>query len=228
MSNINIKATLGICPRTRLHEKLVVQRGASAEIVYSLLERGVSFSLLEQVTFSFKQRKEVFWFNMFRYLTPTEDTEIDDDKVYYKNVIPVAEGSLQCIAEEVTNPVDNPTYAGYYEEVLKLADGQNDLRYFIDPHFNSGVGLNGEFVSFVMAPEETAKLVPTSRGADIQFEVALRLNTDTQEEFYNHDSVIIDPQPGIIVVDSLYSQIDGLVVSESPETLASTSRVVRK
>lgn len=226
--SINIKTTLGICPRTRLNEKITIQRGASAEINYSLLDKGVAASLLEQITFTFKQKRHVFWYNMFRYLVPTADTEIEDDKVYYRNVRIISDNGLECTADVVFNPVDDPSSAGYYEEVLSLKDHQNDFCYFIDNHFSLCSSINGEYIKFTLSPEETAILSPTVKGADVQFEVALRLNTDANEEFANHDSIIIDKQPSIIVKDSLYSQTEAAVVSINPENTASTRKIVRR
>ena len=227
--SINIKTTLGICPRTKLKEKLIIQRGASAEIIYNLLDKGVTSSILEQITFAFSQKRNIFWFNMFKYLIPTEDTEVDPDKTYYKNVVSLSSDTLECEAELVTNPVANPSSANYYEEVTRLIDGQNNLRYLVDPHFKFGAGINGEFVLFTFTPEETALLRPTARGSEIKFEVTLRINTDLQSEFSYHDSVIIDDtQPVIVVKDSLYSQTDSIVVNTNSDNTVSTKIVVRK
>jgi hypothetical protein len=41
----------------------------------------------------------------------------------------------------------------------------------------------------------------------MNFEVAVRLNTDTLQNFAYRDTIIIEPQANIIVTDSLFSQI---------------------
>jgi hypothetical protein len=41
----------------------------------------------------------------------------------------------------------------------------------------------------------------------VQFEVVVRLNTDIYNNLSNKDSIIIEPQHSIAVVDSLYGNI---------------------
>ena len=165
--DINIKTTLGINPRHKPKELLVITRGASFLLTYKL---DINYDIVSQVTFTFKQKQKLFYYNMFHYLTSTSDTEIEEGKKYY-----------------------------------------------IDEHFKYEKETNS--VLFMFSPIETAKFSPTTPGAEIKFEVAVRANTDNRDDLVNHDAVYIDKQPSIIVKDSLYGQIssDTNTVADSPE-----------
>ena len=222
--DINIKTTLGINPRRKPKELLVITRGASFLLTYKL---DISYDIVSQVTFTFKQKQKLFYYNMFHYLTLTSDTEVEEGKKYYKKIVHIADG-YECRAELVTNPVTNPKTEGYYEEVDTPADSQNDLPYFIDEHFKYEKETNS--VIFMFSPVETAKFSPTTPGAEIKFEVAVRANTDNRDDLVNKDAVYIDRQPSIIVRDSLYEQVssDTNIVADNPEWLASPRRTVRE
>ena len=224
--DINIKTTLGINPRHKPKELLVITRGASFLLTY---KPDISYNIISQIVFTFKQKQKLFYYNMFHYLALTEDTEVEEGKRYYKNIIPVnIDYSYECTAELVVNPVANPSAAGYYEEVGVPADNQNNLYYFMDEHFKYDSETNT--ISFIFFPVETAKFSPTSPGAEIKFEIAVRANTDNREDLVNHDAVYIDKQPSIIVKDSLYGQIssDTNTVADNPEWLASTRWTARE
>ena len=60
--DINIKTTLGINPRCKPKELLVITRGASSLLTYKL---GISYDIVSQVTFTFKQKQKLFYYNMF-------------------------------------------------------------------------------------------------------------------------------------------------------------------
>ena len=223
--DINIKTTLGINPRCKPKELLVITRGASSLLTYKL---SISYDIISQVTFTFKQKQRLFYYNMFHYLAATSDTEIEEGKKYYQKVTPInAETSYECTAELVINPEDNPQAAGYYEEVSVPADNQDALYYFIDEHFKYEKETNS--VLFMFSPVETAKFSPTTPGAEVKFEVAVRANTDNRDDLVNHDTVYIDRQPSIIVRDSLYGQVssDTNTVSDNQEWLASPRWTVR-
>ena len=222
--DINIKTTLGINPRHKPKELLVITRGASFLFTYKL---DISYDIVSQVTFTFKQKQKLFYYNMFHYLISTSDTEIEEGKKYYQNIVHIADG-YECKAELVTNPVPNPHAEGYYEEVVAPSDDQDALYYFIDEHFKYEKETNS--VLFMFSPVETAKFGPTAPGAEIKFEVAVRANTDNRDDLVNHDTVYIDRQPSIVVKDSLYEQVssDTNIVADNPEWLASPRRTVRE
>ena len=218
--DINIKTTLGANTRCKLKELLAITRGASFLLTYKL---DISYDIVSQVTFTFKQKQKLFYYNMFHYLTATRDTEVEEGKKYY--TISTGTGH-ECTAELVIDPEDNPQDAEYYEEVSVPADSQNDLPYFIDEHFKYEKETNS--VLFMFSPIETAKFSPTTPGAEIKFEVAVRANTDNRDDLVNKDTVYIDRQPSIIVKDSLYGQVlsDTNTVADNPEWLASPRRTV--
>ena len=213
--DINIKTTLGINPRCKPKELLAITRGASFLLTYKL---DISYNIVSQVTFTFKQKQKLFYYNMFHYLTLTSDTEIEEGKKYYTNITPISTGTgHECTAELVIDPKDNPQDAEYYEEVSVPADNQDALYYFIDEHFKYEKETNS--VLFMFSPIETAKFSPTTPGAEIKFEVAVRADTDNRDDLVNQDAVYIDRQPGIIVKDSLYEQVssDTNTVADNPE-----------
>ena len=219
--DINIKTTLGANTRCKLKELLAITRGASFLLTYKL---DISYDIVSQVTFTFKQNQKLFYYNMFHYLTSTRDTEVKEGKKYY--TISTGTGH-ECTAELVIDPKDNPQTNHYFEEVAAPSDSQNDLHYFIDEHFKYEKETNT--VLFMFSPIETVKFSPTTPGAEIKFEVAVRANTDNRDDLVNHDAVYIDRQPSIIVKDSLYGQVlsDTDTVADNPEWLASPRRTVK-
>ena len=224
--DINIKTTLGINPRCKPKELLVITRGASFLLTYKL---DISYDIVSQVTFTFKQKQKLFYYNMFHYLTLTRDTEIEEGKKYYTHITPISTGTgYECTAELVIDPADNPQADGYYEEVSASANNQDALYYFIDEHFKYEKEANA--VLFTFSPVETAKFSPTTPGAEVKFEVAIRANTDNGDGLVNNDTVYIDRQPSIIVKDSLYGQISSDIntVSDNSEWLASPRWTVRE
>ena len=224
--DINIKTTLGINPRCKPKELLAITRGASFLLTYKL---DISYDIVSQITFTFKQKQKLFYYNMFHYLTLTSDTEIEEGKKYYQNITPInVETSYECKAELVIDPANNPQAEGYYEEVSVPADNQDTLYYFLDEHFKYEKETNS--VLFMFSPVETAKFSPTTPGAEIKFEVAVRADTDNRDDLVNQDAVYIDRQPSIIVRDSLYGQVssDTNTVADNPEWLASPKRTVRE
>ena len=222
--DINIKTTLGVNTRCKPKELLAITRGASFLLTYKL---DISYDIVSQVIFTFKQNQKLFYYNMFHYLALTRDTEVEEGKKYY-NITPISAGTgHECTAELVINPEDNPHAADYYEEVVAPSDSQNDLPYFIDEHFKYEKETNT--VLFMFSPIETVKFSPTTPGAEIEFEVAVRANTDNRDDLVNQDAVYIDRQPSIIVKDSLYGQVlsDTNTVVDNQEWLASPRRTVK-
>ena len=219
--DINIKTTLGINPRCKPKELLAITRGASFLLTYKL---DISYDIVSQITFTFKQNQKLFYYNMFHYLTSTSDTEVEKGKKYY--TISTGTGH-ECTAELVIDPEDNPQANNYFEEVSTPSDDQNNLYYFIDEHFKYEKETNT--ILFMFSPIETAKFSPTTPGAEIKFEVAVRANTDNRDDLVNQDAVYIDRQPSIIVKDSLYGQVlsDTNTVADNQEWLASPRRTVK-
>ena len=219
--DINIKTTLGVNTRCKPKELLAITRGASFLLTYKL---DISYDIVSQVTFTFKQNQKLFYYNMFHYLTPTSDTKIEEGKKYY--TISTGTG-YECTAELVIDPKDNPQANNYFEEVSAPSDDQDTLHYFIDEHFKYEKETNA--ILFMFSPIETVKFSPTTPGAEIKFEVAVRANTDNRDDLVNQDAVYIDRQPSIIVKDSLYGQVlsDTNTAADNSEWLASPRRAVK-
>ena len=219
--DINIKTTLGVNTRCKPKELLAITRGASFLLTYKL---DISYDIVSQVTFTFKQNQKLFYYNMFHYLTSTSDTEIEEGKKYY--TISTGTG-YECTAELVIDPENNPQANNYFEEVSVSADNQDTLYYFIDEHFKYEKETNA--ILFMFSPIETVKFSPTTPGAELKFEVAVRANTDNRDDLVNQDAVYIDRQPSIIVKDSLYGQVlsDANTAADNPEWLASPRRTVK-
>ena len=228
MGKINIRSTLAIRPRKNIAKFFTVTRGSSAEFLFNLADTWATLDIIEQITFSFKYKRQLNYFELFHYLRLTEDTEFDDSKVYYNNISLVEETSRQITATPVVaNDLSiNPFELGYYEEVSP-EHSENDLYYFIDPHF---IFHENNVISLILDSHETLKFAPTASNGLMDFEIAIRLNTDANESFGCLDSVLIYTQPSVIVQDSLYGQIDKnneLTVSINPERLASSKITVK-
>jgi hypothetical protein len=227
MNNLKFRTVLGVCdPKKFKHDILVFTRGATATITYDLNNKFYNLDFIDQITFLFKQGINTLCFNMFNYLRKTEDTEADGEKVYYTSIQPVAEDSLQVTATPVVGYVGNPKTAGYYE-ICSIEDGEDALYWMLDEHFF----LLDKVLTFTMFPEETRELALTTPMNNMRFEIVFRLDTDSEAVNSYRDSIIIEPQHPIAVVDSLYSHvIDGndLTVSIRPGSLASTNKTVKE
>lgn len=136
---------------------------------------------------------------MFTYAVKSLDTEVNLDKTYYR-VEPIEEGSLQCKLIKIENPTGNPGASDYFELSDNPALDRKTTPYAIDSHFYI---TNGDIITFNLNSDETKQL---KANVEVEFEIALHANTDKLGQ-----SVLIDPQPTLEVVDSLYSQIEEVV-----------------
>jgi hypothetical protein len=202
---MSIHATLHTAPTSRpVHEMIYITRGASAELLYPLHDKVFRAQDIDQITFTFKQGKTLYWYSMFTYIIPSEDTAVQQDKKYYTVTLDTAEASIPCSIEEVKNPTGNPKELNYYE----ISDAANlnwkTSKYALDPHFY--LFENDEYgaVIFNLDCEETKQFKP---GITVEYEIAVKLNTDSFASMSHKDSIIIEPQHPIAVIDSLYSKV---------------------
>ena len=148
-----IYATLHTHPtHTPTHEMIYITRGATAELVYPLYDKVFRFEDIEQITFTFKQGKQLYWYSMFETIKDAKDnTIVNEDSHFY--------------------------------------------------HFN-----NEEYgaIIFNLDSEETKQF---KAGLPVEYEVTIKLNTDSFVNLGGKDSIIIEPQHSILVVDSLYSKL---------------------
>jgi hypothetical protein len=73
-----------------------------------------------------------------------------------------------------------------------------------DPRFYHFDNEDYAAIIFNLDSEETKQFKP---GVNIEYEVAIKLNTDSYASLSNKDSIIIESQHPIAVVDSLYSRV---------------------
>lgn len=150
---MSIYATLHTHPTcSKVHEVIYITRGATAELVYTLYDKVFRFEDIEQITFTFKQGKNIYWYSMF--------------------------------------------------ETIKDAEGNTVVKE--DSHFYH---LNSEeygAIIFNLDSEETKQFKPNIL---IDYEIAIKLNTDSFVNLGGKDSIIIEPQHPIEVQDSLYSRV---------------------
>lgn len=207
MNTLNIKAALSAHPTkiVAADELLQITRGASAALNFSYRDKVYNFDDTDQLTFMLKQGSTIYWYKMFTYLIPTSDVRTVPGKNYYTKASRQA-NSFKCNAIQVWPAMtDSPVELGYYEE----ADGNHswrDTEYLLDDRFYYENIEGLETVSLLLHPEDTLQF-KAKPGKPIEFEVAVRLNTDTLASFANRDTVIIEPQPKIIITSSLFSQI---------------------
>ena len=74
---MGIYATLHTHPTCKATHKIpCITRGATAELIYPLDNKVFNFEDIEQITFTFKQGKNLYWYSMF---STTKNTEGKDE-----------------------------------------------------------------------------------------------------------------------------------------------------
>lgn len=205
MKQFDIRTSLRICPTMyKSHEMIYLTRGASASLNFNFGEKIYGFEDTDQLTFMFKQGKTLHWFKMFTYLTPTSDETAVANKTYYTQVTPIEEDTFQCTAAVVDIVASNPKEAGYYEEVEGNCSWR-DTYYLIDPRFSHSFGDGWDYITMILFPSDTIKFNPTDHG--MEYEIAVRLNTEIFGNLGGQDSIIIESQHPVAVIDSLYSKL---------------------
>jgi len=212
MPRIDIKTTIGFCPRKRAHEITYITRGATASFTFMLMDKMYSFEDITQMTFSFRQGKDMWWYNLIEYFIPSEDEEIDYTKVYYEVNIPNPDISYECVAVEIIDPKFIPK-GNYYEKVANPGDNTETAPWRRNEHFSWPD--NYEFINFMLFPENTREFNLTTPDDNIVFEIAIKLNTDVRFGAQARDSVLIEPQHPVAVIDSVFSRIDDSEVEGS-------------
>ena len=176
----NIEATLNITPlgyKNQIQKSLVITRGATATLTFDLNNKPYAFEDIDQITFVLKQGQTIYWYKMFTYLLPTQDTAVTPGKNYYKNVNRMG-NTLQCEAELVINPSGNPVAQEFYEEV----DGSSNWRttkHVFDPHFNYTAMGDLEYVTLVLSGNDTLNFSARS-NKPIEVEVGFDISVFAQ------------------------------------------------
>lgn len=206
MRNYNFYATLSTEPTNcNHHELLYITRGATAELTYDLSDKVYNLTDIDQMIFTFKQHKNINWYTLFTYYELSKDIEVVEGKNYYQIETADTQGDFKCLATLVATPSGNPSEQNYYEISTAKNASWKTTYYEIDPHFYIEELGNYSYISFIMGSDETKQLKATTPGNPMQFEIAIRLNTDIYESYHNRDSIIIEPQHPIAVVNSLFS-----------------------
>lgn len=101
----------------------------------------------------------------------------------------------------------------YIEQVTFLFKQKYDVTYFemLDENKNltSNFGFDTDdfYISCILDPETTSQFKVTKEGEPMEFEIAIKVNTDEILE-QKIDTTIIEKQLPILVVDSIYSQVN--------------------
>jgi hypothetical protein len=207
MNTFNIKSTLNIQPTVTPTSREIIQitRGASAALTFSYGDKTYTFDDTDQITFMIKQGKTIYWYKMFTYLQPTQDMVPVPGKNYYTRVSRPA-NSFKCQATQVwPTATESPAELEYYEETDENYSWRN-TDYLFDDRFNFETIGGLETVTLILRPEDTAQFKAKS-GKFMEFEVAVRLNTEEKPGFAGQDAILIERQPLLMVADSLFSQI---------------------
>jgi hypothetical protein len=208
VNNFEIKTTLSVCPSRiqNTHNIIYITKGASATLNFNLTNKLYNLIDIDQLMFVLKHKDGLNWYKLFTYLVRSTDQEVVPGKTYYENVLPLEEDTFQCTGSIVIAPEGNPAENGYYEETSEACSWR-DTYYIIDSHFVLNNVDKYEYVTLLLSSSETASLPLTSIDTPMDFEIDIRLNTDIFSSLNNKDSIIIEPQHYIAVVDSLYSHI---------------------
>lgn len=207
MRNFDIRTTLSLYPSVPAGPEVTyITCGSTATLHFDLGKKIYEFEDLDQLTFMLKQGKNLYWYKMFTYLDPTQDTEVVEGKPYYTNIKLDPEDPFACTAELATNIEGSPVNLGLYEEVEGNISWR-DCLYMVDPHFTYASGEGFSQVNLILQPKETAELKPCGLDNPIQVEAAVRLNTDKFASLGSTDSIVIEPQMPVVVLDSLYSRL---------------------
>jgi hypothetical protein len=199
---MSIYATLHTGPsHVPAHEVIYITRGATAELTYPLYDKVFRFQDVDQITFTFKQGKTLYWYSMFTYVVPSEDTTVQSNKQYY-TITPKIPDALQCTITKVATPSGNPKESNYFEISTDPTLNWKTTNYVVDPHFYHFDNAEYEAIVFNLDSEETKQF---KSGLPLEHEIALKLNTDSFANLGGKDSIIIEPQHYIEVCNSLFS-----------------------
>lgn len=209
---LNIQSELSVCPHPLVVnpdcELIIITRGATASLSYNFTDKVYAFNNVDQVTFLFKQNKNLFWYKMFTYLKQTEDITPVEGKTYYTDLVLLRPGhdEFACTAVAVDEPPESLTPGKYYEEVTENSSRRNTL-YMQDSHFYQVAGEGYDYLTLTLRPEETLQFEKTRPGTLMDFEIAFRMDTDLYAGSNYSDSIIVEKQHPLAVTDSLYSKL---------------------
>lgn len=101
----------------------------------------------------------------------------------------------------------------YIEQITFFFKQKYDITYLEmlneEKKLNPAFGFDADdfYISCILDPETTSQFKVTREGEPMEFEIAIKLNTDSILE-QKVDTVLIEKQLPIIVVDSIYNQVN--------------------
>lgn len=210
MNIFDIRTTLSLTPTpvNTTHDITCITRGATAAITFDLSPKVYSIAEIDQLIFLFKQGNILHKYQMYSYIKPTTDEVVDPNKTYYTNVTAIGPETLQHTGIKLEFPSGNPKEQAFWEEIEGDLSWR-DTSYIVNPYFTHSTGDFWEYITLALSSEDTRKFKPTPEYCEklVSFEVAVRLNTDSFANLGGRDSIIIEPQHPIAVVDSLYGNL---------------------
>lgn len=198
MENLKLRVTLSDHTRGNCQEPKIycIKRGESWDFWYDLGTSVGELNVVDQFTVIFKQNNKFTSYSMFTYLIPA--TEISPDEEYYNITQTYSDNHVDAVK------VDDPQTL---DDLFVAVDGEDYERsntwWFLDDHFTPSEKL----ICFRLSSEETLALALTTPYSPMLLEVVIRADTDDISDTHYRDSTIIESQPPVMVVDSLYSQM---------------------
>lgn len=209
LNNFNMSASVSLFPRvmpSAMPGNIVVTRGATGILDFNFQSKIYKFVDLDQFAYTLAYGKTIKTFQMFIYMLPTADETVNPEKIYY-TLERMNEETNQCIATVVASPAANPKTSNYYEVTdLPVSWRDENTLYAIDPHFIWNTTSDFDYISLRLNATETLEF---KAGETVECEAVIRLNTEDLETLGGRDSIIIEPQPSLIIVDSISARAGG-------------------
>ena len=233
MNNLNIQASLCVCPTVNTLPVRYIKRGEQIRLTFNNFTKVYGMSQIDQLTWLFKQGKNFYKFKMLHYLKPVAEAVPTPGKEYYCVYgKPDSHNSDNFFKAEDYFKEETAKYhldahkiifeAGgqfnsentYYEEIT-TEDEKNcswrDTYFRLDPHFAQDTldpryfnGLVDKAIIYLnLSSEETLKFKITG-NALVTTEIIIRANTDCLDQ--QQDSLIIEPQESLAVINTLYGE----------------------
>lgn len=213
--NYNVSAKLCTSPNFKRPEIIYFTRGISGIINFDIYNKAYCFDDIEQLTVMLKENNgKLHVYDAIEYFTPTYDQSPTEDNKYFKKVT-INEGTaieriyyqpLTGTEAEKEHDAGIPLFIRYN---VNDTDTEEAKQYWqLNEHFSYSEGTDYSYISFLLRGDETLKLAETTLDSLIEFEVAVKLNTDKLLE-QGYDAVIIERQAPIGVISTLYSEIAG-------------------
>lgn len=209
--NYNVSAKLCTSPNFKRPEIIYLTRGVSGMINFDIYNKAYCFDDIEQLTFMLRETNgKLHVYDAIEYFTPAVNyvstTQYYMQKPRHKDTA-LEEIRYEPVPKSESKAEDiNYYFIAYKPEDTALAEAK--MYWQLNDHFTYSGGKDYEYISFLLRGKETLEFTDTNLDSLIEFEIAVKLNTDSLLE-QAYDAVIIEKQAPIGVISSLYSQIAG-------------------